>query len=73
MKTNPRKEYARYLKELDLESLQAVHARVQRRYKKAQDQGYCSLEAVLYFDLAQVTNEVNQRKEANAVPDTVQT
>lgn len=60
-KTNPRKQFASYLRELSDMELFERDQRTKYNYKIAKERGECSLEAVLYFDLAQLSDEMTRR------------
>lgn len=62
---NPRKQFAAYLRGLSVEALRERHQQTKHNYESARRRGDCSLEAVLYFDLAQVSDEVMRRSAAD--------
>lgn len=59
--TNPRKKFASYLRKLSDLALFERHQQTKSDYKAAKERGECSLEAFLYFDLAQLSDEMVRR------------
>ena len=57
---NARKQFAKHLATLSPDSLFERYQRTRFEYLEAQKRGDCSLEAVLYFDLQQITAEINK-------------
>lgn len=59
---NARQRFTVYLRGLDPSALSAVDQRATRRLRQARNRGDCALAATLYFDLAQVKNEMQRRE-----------
>ena len=61
VRPNPRKEFAAFLRSQPLSALHELHRSIQADYQEARRKGHCAMEAVLYFDLAQVREELDHR------------
>jgi hypothetical protein len=59
---NSRQRYAAKLAEMPVDELLAAHKKASAEYHSARERGDCVFEAVLWFDLVQVCDEVDRRK-----------
>ena len=60
---NARKQYEQQLRAMTIDALQTERRRTSSQYHAAREQGHIALYAVLWFDLAQVCDEIDRRKQ----------
>lgn len=63
---NLRKQFEALLRKMPVDDLKRTHAKAQSDYEDARKMGYCALEAVLYFDVAQINDEITRRTHAKS-------